>query len=79
MIQQLQSFGRILGIHAFTIGQAQINGDFERQLDGSDNNEGLYHYLPHNKKQPLLKFAIDVAQTLRTKEEIALNKQWEHK
>ena len=29
LTRQLQSFGRVLGIHASAVGQAKINGDFE--------------------------------------------------
>ena len=81
LTQQLQSFGRVLGIHASAPGQARINGDFKRQLNGndSDNNDGLYHCLPNNMKQSLLKFAISSAPTVRGQEEISLNKQREHK
>ena len=79
LTQQLQSFGRVLGIYTSAPGQARINGDFKRQLNGSDNNDGLYHCLPHNMKQSLLKFAISSAPTVRGQEEISLYKQREHK
>ena len=34
--QQLQQFGHVLGIHASVLGQARVNGDFER--DYNDGN-----------------------------------------
>ena len=66
-------------MYASVTRQARINRDFKRQLDNSDNNEGLYHCLPSNMKQSLSKFTIDEAPAVRAKEEIVLNKQRRHK
>ncbi|KAL7503011.1 hypothetical protein ACHAXN_000861, partial [Cyclotella atomus] len=41
LTQQLQTFGRVLGIHASAIGQARMNGDFKRNID-TDTNDGAY-------------------------------------
>ena len=38
LTQQLQSFGRVLGIHASAIGQARINGNFHRDIKDESNN-----------------------------------------
>lgn len=59
----------MLDINASATNQAQTIGDFKRQLNVSDKNKSLYHYLSHNIKQSLLKFAIVVvAPTVRAKE-----------
>jgi hypothetical protein len=44
---QLQSFGRLLGIHASTVGHAIVKGDFKCDLTQSDN-AGAYHQLPND-------------------------------
>ena len=81
LTQQIQQFGRLLGIHASGIGQARINGDLKRLLDGCDPmlKEGLYHCLPIKMRQSLMAYALGAAPTVRANEEKALNKQRQHK
>ena len=43
LTQQPQSFGRVLGVHTSAVGKARINSDLRRNLDGCNNNEGLYY------------------------------------
>ena len=38
LTQQMQSFGRVTGIHATGVRQTRINGDFERDLNGGNND-----------------------------------------
>ena len=45
LTQQLQQFGRVLGIHASGLGQARVNGDFERDYNHSDTYDA-YFQLP---------------------------------
>jgi hypothetical protein len=75
---QLQSFGRVLGIHASAIGQARINGDFVRDFHNSIN-DGAYHRLSHQMRQSLMRFALSVAPAVRKAEKTALEKQQDAK
>jgi len=74
LTQQLQSFGRVLGIHASAIGQARINGDFHRDIK-DENNNGAYLRLPKEMHDSLLRFAIGAAPQVRKAEKVALDKQ----
>ena len=38
LTQQLEQFGRVLGIHASGVGQARIHGDFYRNLNDGNSN-----------------------------------------
>ena len=60
LTQQLQSFGRLLGIHASAVGHARINGDFNRDVD-NESNSGAYHRLSPEMRESLMKFALKVA------------------
>ena len=42
LTQQMQQFGRILGIHAAAVGQAKMNGDFKRDLQGKVGRNGAF-------------------------------------
>ena len=79
MTQQFQSFGRILRAHASGISQARIDGDFKRIINGSNNNDGIYHWLSPRIKESLLRMAICEALTVRVNKTIALKKQCKHK
>ena len=78
LTHQLQSFGRVLGIHASAIGQAKINGDFKRDFENS-SNDGTYHKLPFEMWQSLLRVALNVAPAVRKAEKTALDKQCRQK
>lgn len=52
LTQQLQSFGRALGIHASDVGHARINKDFKHDpIDSS--NDGAYFKLSSEERQSL--------------------------
>ena len=65
LTQQLQSFGRVHGIHASTVGQARMNGNF-------DHNNGAYQKLSSKMRESLLRFALSIAPTVRVAEKTAL-------
>ena len=50
LTQQMQQFGRILGIHAAAVGQAKMNGDFKRDLQGKVGRNGAFLRLPKEMK-----------------------------
>lgn len=78
LTQQLQSFGRLLGIHASAVGHARINGDFNRDVD-NESNSGAYHRLSPEMRESLMKFALKVAPAVRKSEKTSLNIQREAK
>mmetsp|Transcript_26186 Transcript_26186/g.44648 ORF Transcript_26186/g.44648 Transcript_26186/m.44648 type:complete len:365 (-) Transcript_26186:8-1102(-) len=90
LTQQLQSFGRVLGIHASAIGQARMNGDFKTAKKTAtrtnakkvnkaskieSEKEGAWHSLPKEMRESLLLFALSVAPAVRQAEKKALDKQ----
>ena len=78
LTRQLQAFGRVLGIHSSAVGQARVNGDFERKhINGLQ--DGAYHCLPPNIRQSLMKFALKIAPNVRRSEKRALDKQQDPK
>ena len=75
---QLQSFGRVLGIHSSGVGHARVNGDFKRDhKDGT--SDGAYLKLSPDMRQSLLRFALSIAPRVRKSEKTALDKQHEAK
>ncbi len=78
LTQQLQTFGRVLGIHASAIGQARMNGDFNRNID-TNTAEGAYWKLSEEERQSLLTYAIYSAPAVRKEEKVQLNAQREEK
>ena len=42
LTQQLQCFGRVMGINASAVGHARLHGDFDRNWEDS-GVDGLYH------------------------------------
>ena len=78
LTRQLQSFGRVLGIHASAVGQARMNEDFKRSKQ-CDEDDGLFHRLPKEMHDSLLTFALSVAPKVRESEEKALARQREAK
>jgi len=59
LTQQMQQYGRILGIHASAIGQARMNGDFVRDLMDSSKT-GMYHQLSSNMRESLVQYAVSI-------------------
>ena len=57
LTQQLQSFGRLLGIHASAVGHARINGDFKQDPKDA-SNDGAYFKLSQNKRDSLLSYTL---------------------
>ena len=78
LTQQLQSYGRLLGVHASATGQAKINGDFQQTIGGF-NKDGIFHTISKEMRSSLLMFALKEAPGVRVAEERALNKQREYK
>ena len=78
LTQQLQTFGRVLGIHASAIGQARMNGDFKHDID-TDTNDGAYWKLSEGERQSLLSYALYSAPAVRKEEKVQLNEQREEK
>jgi hypothetical protein len=78
LTHQLQSFGRLLGIHASAVGHACMNKDFTRNIEDS-SRDGAYHQLSNEMRQSLLQFALNVAPTVRKSERISLDKQRDSK
>ena len=78
LTHQLQVFGRVLGIHASAIGQAKINGDFKRAVDGK-LSDGAYFRLPPEMQQSLMAYALLSAPAVRKEEKVQLNVQREAK
>ena len=78
MTHQLQSFGRLLGIHASAVGHARMNKDFTRKIEDS-SHDGAYHQLSHEMRQSLLQFALNIAPAVRKTEKISLDKQRDSK
>jgi len=62
--QHMQQYGCILGIHAWTIVQARINGDFIRDLDDS-SKMGMYRQLPSEMRKSLVRYAASTASEMR--------------
>ena len=74
LTRQMQQFGRLLGIHASGMGQAKFNRDFNRDFKDKSKN-GLYHQLPADMHNSLLKFALNIAPEVRKAEGVALDRQ----
>ena len=72
LTQQLQSVGRLLGIHASAVGHARMNKDFTHNIEDS-SHDGAYHQLSNEMRQSLLQFALNVAPAVRS-EKISLDK-----
>ena len=79
LTQQMQQFGRILGIHAAAVGQAKMNGDFKRDLQGKVGRNGAFLRLPKEMKESLLRLAVNIAPDVRGRERAALDRQRESK
>ena len=78
LTQQMQQFGRVLGIHASAVSHAKFSGDFN--LDFKDtSNDGRYFKLPQEMKQSLLTYALSISPTVRREEKVALEIQREAK
>jgi len=60
LTQKMQQHGCILGIHASTIGQVRMNGDFIRDINDS-SNIGMYHQLPSEMRELLVRYAVSTA------------------
>ena len=76
LTQQLQSFGRILNIHASAVGQARINFNFKHKVKtGTDN--GAYIKLSDKEWQSLLTYALCSAPAVRMVEKVLLSNQEE--
>ena len=66
--QQVQQFGRLLGIHASARGIARMNKDFTRNIKQPSNN-GLFHKLSPHMKHSLITFALSISQERQAKAE----------
>ena len=60
LTQQMQQFGRILGILASAIGQARMNGDFNRGIGGNPTNLGFYHELSNTGRESLVQYSVSL-------------------
>ena len=78
LTRQLQSFGRLLGIHAAAVGQARFNGDFSHDLKNPED-KGAFHQLLPDMHDSLLEFALSIAPEIRKAEKVALDRQREAK
>ena len=78
LTNQMQSFGRILGIHASGVGQARMNGDFERDLSDG-NTDGPFYQLSDKMRDSLITFALGEAPEMRKTTSAAVNRQRTHK
>ena len=78
LTNQMQSFGRILGIHASGVGQARMNGDFERDLSDG-NRDGQFYQLSDEMRDSLITFALGEAPEMRKTTSAAVNRQRTHK
>ena len=78
LTHQLQSFGRLLGIHASAVGHARMNKDFTCKIEDC-SHDGAYHQLSNEMRQSLLQFALNVAPAVRKSEKISLDKQRDSK
>ena len=74
LTRQLQTFGRVLGIHASAVGHARVNKDFGRDYK-DDSNNGNYWKLTSNQRESLLRYALSTSPHLRKSEKTALDKQ----
>lgn len=74
LTQQLQTFGRILGIHASAVGHARVNGDFKRDIKNPEF-DGAYHKLSKEMRESLLMFALNAAPRVRATARAAEEKQ----
>ena len=78
LTQQLQSFGKVMGIHASAVGHARLHGDFDRSLT-EGGVDGLYHRLPKEMKWSLMELALGMSAEVRNHERRALKRQQEEK
>ena len=78
LTRQLQSFGRVLGIHASAVGHARINGDFKRDPKDA-SNDGSYFKLSQNERDSLLSYALYASPAVRIEEKVLLDNQREEK
>ena len=78
LTQQLQCFGRVMGINASAVGHARLHGDFDRNWEDS-GVDGLYHRLPREMRWSLMEMALGMSAEVRKKERNALKKQQEEK
>ena len=78
LTRQLQVFGRVLGIHASAVGQARINGDFKRSING-ESQEGEYFKLTPEMRESLMGYALLSSPAVRKEEKVQLNIQREAK
>ena len=74
LTSQMQLFGRILGIHASGVGQAQFNGDFDRDLNDG-NEDGPFYKLPENMRNSLIQFALNFAPEMKRRTTKAVKRQ----
>jgi len=75
----MQQFGRILGIYAAAVGQAKMNGDFKRDLQGKVGRNGAFLRLPKEMTESLLRLAVNIAPDVRGRERAVLDRQRESK
>ena len=72
LTHQMQTFGRVLGVHAAAIAHARQNGDFKRDLDENKNN-GAFFGLSPEMHDSILRFTLSVAPAVRKAEKDALD------
>ena len=78
LTNQMQSFGRMLGIHASGVGQTRMNGDFERDLNDG-NIDGPFYQLSDQMRDSLITLALGEAPEMRRHTSAAVNYQRTHK
>ena len=74
LTQQMQQYGRILGIHVLVIGQARMNGDFVQDLNYSSKT-GMYHQVPSEIRESLVRYTASIAPEVRKEARDALDMQ----
>ena len=78
LTQQLQSFGRVMGMNASAVGHARLHGDLDRSItDGVV--DGSYHQLPKEMKWLLMELALGISAEVRHDERRSLKRQQEEK
>ena len=71
LTQQLQFFGRVLGIHTSAIGHARINGDFKRDHNKSANDDA-YFKLSKEERESLLTYALKASPAVCIEEKVLI-------
>lgn len=70
----MQTFGRLLGIHASAIGHVRVNGDFNLDFAHPELN-GAYYQLSDEMRTSLLTYPLNISPDVRKSERTALEKQ----